>query len=107
VGLFYRPFGLARSGKMCVVPGPHKSPDNAHLLFRFVPRRRRRSRLLAVLNSATLISQCPLRGVEDQMTAVTCQTGCLVKIQREPSYELKRVFLVSDLGIIQEVIDRR
>src|ERR1700684_3962680 len=31
----------------------------------------------------------------------------LSKVQREPSYELKRVFLVSDLRIIQEVIDRR
>src|SRR5277367_1294179 len=31
----------------------------------------------------------------------------LVKVQREAGYELKRVFLESDLGIIQEVIDRR
>jgi hypothetical protein len=31
----------------------------------------------------------------------------LVKGQREPSCELKRVLLVSDLGIIQEVINRR
>ena len=31
----------------------------------------------------------------------------LSKVQREPSDELKRVFLVSDLRIIQEVIDRR
>jgi hypothetical protein len=30
----------------------------------------------------------------------------LVKVQREPSYELKGVFLESDLGIIQEIIDR-
>ena len=59
------------------------------------------------VNATDFASTSPWGRREAISTAWHSSLALSSKVQREPSYELKRVFLVSDLGIIQEVIDRR